>query len=286
MKIIKFPEGREQWKLWRGPKFTGSKISKIITKNSKGELVFDPTGPLYARPKVGIYHAIAAKLIDSALLAADEDAERAMERGTRLEPAAIERFKQETGKKAVWHPDDVGWERDDESRIAVSPDASIGKTEAVEAKCLSASRHLQAIDTGEVPSDYWYQVLQYFVVNDKLKTLYVVFYDDRFPRGLDYFCIPVKRKDVQEDADALLEHERLWLKVVTEKTIQFSDRIVATPLEAPVTVQEEQPIEMFPVITVSNIRDNGDGTLTVEVLESKEEGLARVAAGIKDRDYE
>lgn len=219
MRVVKFEE-REAWKLWRLSRFTGSKISDVVTKNRQGEFAFDPE-----KPKVGIYHAVAAKLIDSALLAEDEDTEKAMARGTRLEPIAIQRFVTETGKKAVWCHDDVGWERDDETRIAISPDAYIGKTEAIEAKCLSAARHLQVIDTGIVPESYWLQVLQYFVVNEKLKSLYVVFYDDRFPTGLDYFCVTIKRKDVQVEVDALLGHEREWLKVVREKTNKLSERI-------------------------------------------------------------
>lgn len=227
MKVVKFPEGREEWKLWRGPRFTGSKVAEIITKNTKGELVFDPE-----KPKLGIYHAVAAKLIDSALLAADEDPEKAMERGRRLEPVAIERYKHETGKKVVWCNDDTGWEREDETRIAVSPDAYIGKeakpTRAVEAKCLSAARHLQVIDTGEIPKEYKPQILQYLVVAESLKDVDVVFYDDRFPKGLDYFVITVKRKDVQAEVDALLEHEKQWLQVVRDKTNKLSDRIEIT----------------------------------------------------------
>lgn len=245
MKILNFQE-REEWLLWRVGKFTGSKIKDIVTKNTKGEYVF-------GTPKIGIYHAIAGRFLSSAQIADDEDPEKAMARGTRLEPVAIQRFKDETGKKVVWCNDDIGWEREDDSSIAVSPDAYIGKTEAVEAKCLSAARHLQVIDTGEIPKEYEYQVLQYFVVSDSLRKVHVVFYDDRLPTGLDYFVITVDRKNKKEEIAALLQHERDWLKVVREKTNKLSERIAPvqyvkiTPdifkdMEYEVTVAVEPPM--------------------------------------------
>lgn len=221
MNIKKFKE-REEWKLWRVGKFTGSKVSDIVTKNKSGEYVVNT-------PKVGVYHAIAGRFLDSAQIADDEDKEKSMARGTRLEPFAIERFRKETGKKVVWCNDDIGWERDDDSSIAISPDGFVGKSEGVEAKCLSAANHLRVIDTGEIPKEYEYQILQYFVVGESIRTVYVVFYDDRLPAGLDYFVITVKRKDKKQEIAALLQHERDWLKVVREKVNKLSERIGPVP---------------------------------------------------------
>ena len=132
-----------------------------------------------------------------------------MERGSRLEKEAIERFEKETGNKVDGSL--LLWTRDDNQNIAISPDGVvIGKKssdeEAVEVKCLSASRHIEAYLTKAIPDDYEYQVLQYFIVNDHLKKLHFIFYDPRFatfsdPKRvtLDYFVIEVNRKEVQAE---------------------------------------------------------------------------------------
>jgi predicted phage-related endonuclease len=135
-----------------------------------------------------------------------------MDRGKRLEDEAIERFVKETGKKV--NTDLVLWMRDDDENIAISPDGAIGKTAAVECKCLSSARHIEAWLTKAIPDEYEYQVLQYFIVNDSLKTLYFVFYDPRMPK--DFFYFEVKRKDVQERVDAYIELERNVLAEIAE----------------------------------------------------------------------
>ena len=102
--------------------------------------------------------------------------------------------------------------RDDDENIAVSPDGFIGTTEAVECKCLSSARHIEALLTRAIPSEYEYQVLQYFIVNDKLEMLNFVCYDPRFMMfvrpgsrkvSLDYFVIGVKRADAPPSSESL-----------------------------------------------------------------------------------
>ena len=116
-------ETKEEWMLARKGKITGSRLKDIIVKRGTGQ-------------KLGFYELIAERL------AVAPDTESPMERGTRLEPEAIERFEKETGKKV--DASLVIWSREDNENIALSPDGSIGETEAVECKCLSSSRHLEA----------------------------------------------------------------------------------------------------------------------------------------------
>ena len=131
----------------------------------------------------------------------------------RLEAEALERFAKESKKKVV--NDLVIWTREDNESIAVSPDGVIGKTEAVEVKCLSSARHIEAYLTQQIPDEYQYQVFQYFIVNKSLKTLHFVFY---YPRLLakDFFVIEVKRKDGEEEIKRLLEIEKATLVEVDE----------------------------------------------------------------------
>ena len=185
MIITKF-ETKEEWMLARKGKITGSRLKDIIVKRGTGQ-------------KLGFYELIAERL------AVAPDTESPMERGTRLEPEAIERFEKETGKKV--DASLVIWSREDNENIALSPDGSIGETEAVECKCLSSSRHLEAWLTQEIPSEYEYQKLQYFIVNDKLETLYFAFYDPRI-LSKPYFVIEVKRTDIEKEIEEYLEYQK------------------------------------------------------------------------------
>src|SRR5262245_37599082 len=106
---------REAWMNWRLGKASGSTIGDMINKRGDGI-------------KEGIWRAAAESIIGSAAIAEGElSKQQILNGGHDLEPVAIRRFEQETGKK-VSHKL-IGWENPDESRIAISPDGVIGKTE-------------------------------------------------------------------------------------------------------------------------------------------------------------
>ncbi len=201
MKTLNF-ETKEAWQEARRGKITGTRLKDIIVKRGTGR-------------KMGLYELIAERL------GIPSDGEDPMERGHRLEPEAMARFEKETGKKV--NKDLVIWTRDDDESIAISPDGFIGKKEAVEVKCLSSARHIQAVIENKVPDEYEYQILQYFIVNDSLKTLHFVMYDPRIV-AKDYICFEVQRKDVQADVDTYLKYEQETLAEVvlwTEKLSNF-----------------------------------------------------------------
>lgn len=184
-------ETEEQWLEARRGRITGTRLGSLFSKRDK-------------KPLKGYYELIAERV---ALPATEEGA---MDRGKRLEDEAMERFVEETGKKV--NNDHTLWMRDDDENIAVSPDGAIGTTEAVEVKCLDSANHLKAWLEKEIPSDYQYQVLQYFIVNDDLKTLYFVFYDPRMPK--DFFYFTVSREEKEKEIAEYLELERQVLKDV------------------------------------------------------------------------
>lgn len=204
MKVIKFA-GREDWMESRLGKITGTRLEDVIPKrNGNGR-------------KIGFYELIAERLTVS-----EEDFEgyvsneTPLERGTRLQKYAIDRFRKETGKKV--DEELVLWSREDQPNIAVSPDGVISPTEAIETKCLSSARHVEAYLNKKIPDDYYYQTLQYFIVNDKLKKLYVVFYDTRLP-AINYFVFEINRKDVEKDIETYLEIQKSVLSEV-EKIVK------------------------------------------------------------------
>ncbi len=197
--IEKFND-REQWLNARNGKITGSKLKDFVVKRGTGE-------------KKGFYQLIADRI------AIAPDGENPMDRGTRLEEEAIARFVQETGKKV--NTDLVIFSRKDNPNIAFSPDGYIGDTEVVEAKCLSSASHIEAYITQQVPTEYQDQIIQPFVVNDNLKTLYLVFYDNRIP-SKDFFYLTINRADIQEKVDEYLEYEKQKLALVEEWVLKLS----------------------------------------------------------------
>lgn len=190
MKVKKFKEEQE-WLDARLGKVTGTRLKDLIVKRG-------------TKPKLGFYELIAERV------AIIPNGENVMDRGIRLEDEAIARFAKETKKEV--NNELVLWVSDENEDIAVSPDGSIGKTEAVEVKCLSSARHIEAFLTKVIPDEYMPQVIQYFIVNEKLEKLYFVFYDPRMPK--DFFWLEVKREQVAEQVEEYLMMEKSVLEEI------------------------------------------------------------------------
>ncbi len=197
--ITKIYETKEEWLEDRKGRIGGSSLGDIVVKRGTGE-------------KIGFYKIIAERI------ARPSDGENPMDRGTRLEDEAIEKFKEKTGKEVDTSL--VMWTRDDNTAITVSPDGFIGETEAVEVKCLSSEKHIKAYIEkkipDEYPNDYTMQVLQYFIVNETLEKLYFVMYDPNMPENLQLHWIEVTRESVQEDVDFYLNYQREKLERIEE----------------------------------------------------------------------
>lgn len=177
MKITRF-ENEEEWLEFRNGKITGTRVKDVIVKRNTGE------------EKMGFYELIAERL------ALPPDDENVMERGKRLESEAIKEFTETTGKEVI--TDLVVWTRDENERIALSPDGYVEDlTEAVEVKCLASANHIKSYLTKQIPSEYEDQAMQYFVVNDKLEQLHFAFYDPRLLVA-NFFIITLDRSNYTE----------------------------------------------------------------------------------------
>jgi len=161
----------------------------------KGKISGTILGDVYSKRggrKIGFYQLIADRL------GLEPDDENRMDRGLRLEDEAIEEFTKQTGLEVE---QDGVCVSDFSDQVINSPDGLIKKdgkyVGAVEVKCISPARHIQAIVEKKIPNDYESQVIQYFIVNDDLETLYFVFYDPRVT-AKPYYCIEVKREEVAE----------------------------------------------------------------------------------------
>jgi len=195
MKIIEVEQGTEEWLNLRKGKITGSKLKDIVVIRGNSE-------------KDGFYKLLADRL------AIDEAYEDPMERGHRLEDDALEMFNTSTRKKAV---KSGFWVSEENENMACSPDGVIAKgdkiTEAVEIKCLSSGKHLEAWFTKLIPDEYKYQVLQYFIVNENLKTLYFCFYDPRVTVK-PFFYLEVYREHKEDEIKYFSDYQKQKLEKI------------------------------------------------------------------------
>lgn len=200
MKTLKFDD-REAWLEARKTRITGSRLKDIVVLRGNEK-------------KIGYWELLAERLAIP-----DGQDENAMQRGTDLESEAIKMFEEHEGKEV--NTDLVIWTREDNESIALSPDGYIGETEAVEVKCLASARHLEAYFTKKVPKDYWFQVLQYFIVNEKLEQLHFVMYDPRIPQK-PYFKITIDRDTVKDEVETYLEYQKNVLEEIKALELELS----------------------------------------------------------------
>lgn len=192
--ISKKFDSEQEWLEARRGKISGTRLKDIIVKRGTAK-------------KMGFYELIAERL------GVPPDDESARERGKRLEDEAIEKFTKETKKKV--DASLMLWIREDNENIALSPDGVISDKEAIEVKCLASANHIKAFLTQEIPKDYEEQVIQYFIVNDDLETLYLAFYDPRL-QYKDFFYLTIKRKEFEDKIKEYKEFEEETLKEINE----------------------------------------------------------------------
>lgn len=199
MKKHNVEQKSDEWHHLRKGKITGTTLKAIM-------------GTPKARQDA-VYEIIAERLTVG--VESEGDYENAMDRGNRLEPDAIAMFEFETGKEV----ERTGFCEDDTNpMIANSPDGLIGEDEAVEAKCMGGKNHVKMWLTNEIPEEagvhnYKWQVIQYFIVNEKLKKLYFVGYNPDIEVH-PLHIIEVNRKDVEQDIVNARKSQEAFLQEV------------------------------------------------------------------------
>lgn len=196
----------------------------LTMDNIKAMLTEDELNELYANVQISdsIYKLIAqriAKPINPNDYTLPEGATySAMLRGQILEEEARELISEKLGKKII--PGRV-WQSDVNEYMICSPDGEFeDETEAVEIKCLDSWKVVKAYYEKHPPSEYKPQILQYFVVNEKLKKLYFCIYSDVFSNpelGLQIF--ELNREDYKEEIEIVKRVENATLELV-EKEVQ------------------------------------------------------------------
>lgn len=175
----------------------------------KGKITGTTLKALMGTPKAkedAKYDIIAQRLT----VGLGDDEENAMDRGTRLEVDAIAEFELETGLKV----DSTGFsERDGNPFIANSPDGWIGEDAGIEVKCPGGKNYVKMWLKNLVPDEYYWQMVQYFVVNEKLKKLYFVGYNPDIPVH-PLHIIEVTRESVMEAIGDAEKMQEVFIKEV------------------------------------------------------------------------
>lgn len=270
MKIHKeFEQGSPEWHTWRGGKITGTsskllvgykemlktdliavalkmgiELSVKITKdrktgeeketftNSIDEIkeLIEAHNPDFNMRKMVIkanktfkYKMLAYELSNGT--APDEDPR---ERGTRLEPESRMEFENITGKKVT---EVGGISREDEPRIALSPDGLIENNgvydESFESKSLAGWKHVMIWQENIILDEHIEQCLDYFVVNDDAHTHYYVSYCPEIEIH-PMHIVAIKREDYLYEINLMLQGQKEFLKEHDETLhgIYFSDKNV------------------------------------------------------------
>lgn len=229
MKIYQTEDQSQEWLDARRGKVMGSKVKGVRRQSRDPEKRYQT-----------FWEVLAEKLAIAA------DGEPPIDRGHRLEPEALQAASKILG---IPFDNDAGmWISDLDDDIGVTPDGAEPvegdalPTYAAEVKCLSSASHLRFIvedrrarkkptyrPIDSVPNEEKHvfrdQVLQYFVVNEKLQTMYFILHDDRII--LDHLVthiITIQRSEVEHliedntnmEFEALLQINKL-VKELTEE---------------------------------------------------------------------
>ena len=131
----------------------------------------------------------------------------AMRRGIELEEDAKRKYEEISWNKI----EEIGiCTHDEKEYLGLSPDGVIKKDwkyqKAIEIKCMRPHNHLKCILENKVPTEYKWQVVHYFIVNEELEELdFIVYNPDIYLPSLNVKIINIKREDIQEDIKKAIE---------------------------------------------------------------------------------
>lgn len=202
MKTHNMPQKSPQWLHIKKGKISGTQAEGIMgTPRARQTAIYDILGE---RLKVGVA----------------EEYESPIDRGNRLEPEAVAAYEMETGLETTV----VGFaQREDQEHIGNSPDRYVGEVGALEVKCPEHKNHMKYVIEDKIPDDYYWQVVQYFVVKDTLEWLDFMSYNPDIP-ARPIFIKRITRAELAVDILELEAREKVFLDEVNTllgKFIEF-----------------------------------------------------------------
>tara|TARA_R110002126_G_scaffold289683_2_gene445253 strand:- start:5202 stop:5861 length:660 start_codon:yes stop_codon:yes gene_type:complete len=159
MKVSTHEQGTAEWKAERHGSIGGTSLKDLMSDKEVTDLAL-------------FYRILGERSEDYV----DEETymNKAMERGTELEPDAVQDAEQYLGLKfesfGVCKRDDLPFNHC--SPDGFTADLSIG----IEVKCPEASTHAKYLVKNELPGEYFWQCISYFLINEKMEKLHFVSY--------------------------------------------------------------------------------------------------------------
>jgi putative phage-type endonuclease len=180
------------WHMLRLGKLTGSKIKGVFSANN-----------------LAVIDQLIAEEISQTY--DDEFVSSKMQRGIDLEPMARTEYQNLTGMNLI----EVGFITSDQHPwIGCSPDGvTPDLTHAVEIKCPDTKTHVGYIRSKQLPKEYYYQAITYFLAIEPLQSLAFTSFDPRFTiRPLHYIIIDRKQMNLSAILPPLLKFREKWLQ--------------------------------------------------------------------------
>lgn len=203
MKVFDVKQRSQEWHSLRRGVVTGTRLKELCGKDNLS-LVDEIVGELYSDEIEELF--INAK----------------MQRGIDFEPYAKNMYMEETFNTVH----EIGFCKSDKYHfLGLSPDGWVGSNGAIEIKCPDTSTHVKYIRHNKIPTDYKYQVICYFIVNEDLEWLDFVTFDNRFSLK-PIHIIRITRIELQEEILEVEEKLKVfWAKVenLIEKIKQQSN---------------------------------------------------------------
>lgn len=178
----------------------------------------DVMGTPLARKKM--YYKKIAEMLSTGT---NEKTEDPRDRGNRLEDEARAMFEFRTGKSVLT----TGFAQSEEHhRMGYSPDGLIKPkegeliTEDIEIKSFEGTKFVECWLENKVPSEYYAQLIQGFIVNPHMEKRYFVAYCPEI-EIYPLHIIEVKRSDVQGDIATYKVQELMFIKEVEDRVSQI-----------------------------------------------------------------
>lgn len=154
--------GSHEWYELRRTKITGTTLKSILAPRSEPLKMIDEL----------IAEDVSGMSDDDDTFINDE-----MQRGIDLEPVAKKEYEDIMGLTV----EDVGFLQSERwPHLGLSPDGLVGEIGAIECKCPKTKTHVRYLREGGLPKEYYYQILAYFLVHEKLFWVDFISYDPRF----------------------------------------------------------------------------------------------------------
>ena len=179
MTLHQIAQRTDEWKALRCGRVTGTMAKDVLAQIKSGEAAArrDARMKLVAEWLTGQPQE-------------DDYVNAAMQRGTDLEPMALQAYEVLTGNLA--RP--IGFITEGD-HLGCSPDGLIGDDGLLELKCPKSATHIRYLREGRMPPEHLPQIIHNLMVSGRAYCDFLSF-DDRLGDGLDTFLVRVTKAEI------------------------------------------------------------------------------------------